>query len=1250
MTLAVPTASVESSIAHLRAGPGGADFKMNGMCVWGMPDRVADAVAADQYTNRAAIVAKMAADGCNVVRFRILADDYNAQSDLTHAAYIQRIVDWYTLFNTANIIFMPCDWNPLDGNNKNSAWVGHGSDSFALFAAIHAALGSNPANFIWEMWNEPNNISWSQWQTEMKAGINELRSTIGYRGLIVCDPIDWANSNGGGYSDSDYSAIETYDTGLLGSPHQIAFACHQYVTGMNPWSAATFQSRIGGASQIHLIFPTETGNYNNGSEDLSWSSAAAAGIFAKQSLANIIGQVFFLYRWVDDNTIYASDDKTPTLWGNIALSNLPLPATPGGGGMADETTWAPSGRTTPFRSDAAAAALVTHVSEMVPGNVTANNYIPNSTELAAYLAANPGGVTAASFTGGLANYVTGQAGLYLVNPSTDDLIQWASHKWGIPTDWLRAQYWHESQWGQSGGVGHGLGDETNVGSANYTAYPAQARLGDGVNVYESMGICQVRWNPAGSYGIGSEPLRWKATAFNIDYQCMILRMYFDDPNGARSSWGDGTYVAGQQWNSIGGWYNPYPWNNSGQLGYESTVQGILAARSWPQGVVSPSGVALASSAAHVATTATAELSGGSTGAMVGTDNLKVTTTVTATSLTGGNVATIIPGATGPTYTPQASDAGHTLQVRVIATNEAGDSDPVMSNVVGPISSIGIPPVNTTPPSILTPNGLAVGAVVNGNDGVWVNAPTSYTRQWNRSGSVTPSVTTNAVTGMFSTTQSSTTLNLPTAPSTAANHKLVTGFKVNGATCTGITGGGVWQKRAACLPPAGAGSGDVEWWDCIAPDGTQAVTYHFSAIPVQGASADGGGGGVLAEAILGDFDKATPLNGVGQTAFASAAITPSGAGEAYFGIIGTQRYGASGAGGIFSELNPSSPLNADAMDPYADCVWGTTTSLNPQSIAGAQGAGSGEDWWSVIASYKPIVAGQTPISGATGATYTLVTGDIADQITYTVTAINAAAPSGVAAQSNPVGPVVASGGGGGGTVVPNAPISYGALVFQSEWPDATWDTKWSHYRGPVGQSPWSMNGVVTSSANAELVSETLGGETHYNMRLKLSDTNTGAMITTNPGEGGGGFQTHDGYYIEARLYFPASGDGSNGTIYNWGAWWIVVDTGAPSYDEVDMSEILGGNMTVNDHGPGGGNMGSVAGNWGNTWFTSGVLRATSMRYQYYNNQLVKSWASGNNNSQPMGIDLNIGMGGPLMLGAAGALRIDYVRVWANCTKN
>jgi hypothetical protein len=201
--------------------------------------------------------------------------------------------------------------------------------------------------------------------------------------------------------------------------------------------------------------------------------------------------------------------------------------------------------------------------EQRPENVAANEYVPTEAEVAAFHSA------AAAFSP-LSVYVDGRDGL--TRPSTDDLIQWASVKWGIPTEWLRAEYLEESGWKQSS-----LGDIRRVSSAWWSLYPAVAKLPND-EVYETMGIGGVKWTPEPD-GIapGTEPLRWKSTAFNMDYQASIIRYYYSDCFSCRTWPG---YTAGQQWNSIGAWDEPYPWQNPLAPPYISKVQRYLAERPW----------------------------------------------------------------------------------------------------------------------------------------------------------------------------------------------------------------------------------------------------------------------------------------------------------------------------------------------------------------------------------------------------------------------------------------------------------------------------------------------------------------------------------------------------------------------------------------------------------------------------------------------------------------------------------------------
>jgi hypothetical protein len=257
-----------------------------------------------------------------------------------------------------------------------------------------------------------------------------------------------------------------------------------------------------------------------------------------------------------------------------------------------QTTWAPCNRnaynggpsTFVPLSDAAAASLVTHQTETRSYN--SRSYTLFGTR---YPAPNHDQPTPAQI-GQLRNvkngagepivqfnpyflYVDGRDGL--TDPSTDDLIQWAAHKWGIPEDWLRAEYVHETYWDD-----YLLGDTVKVSAAWYARYPPQARVPDSLEVHQSLGITQIKWIPDGSLNAGSEPLRWESTAFNIDWQAAMVRFYFDNPQGSRSAWNDASYKPCQEWSSIGGWFRPYPWNNRDQAGYVRAVQQILAARTW----------------------------------------------------------------------------------------------------------------------------------------------------------------------------------------------------------------------------------------------------------------------------------------------------------------------------------------------------------------------------------------------------------------------------------------------------------------------------------------------------------------------------------------------------------------------------------------------------------------------------------------------------------------------------------------------
>lgn len=111
--------------------------------------------------------------------------------------------------------------------------------------------------------------------------------------------------------------------------------------------------------------------------------------------------------------------------------------------------------------------------------------------------------------------VTGRPGRCM---TTDELFQWAAHKWGISEDVLRAIVMNESGWYQSK-----LGDFRPVGPG---CAPAKERCQEGGKTLcsESVGILQLRWKYRGK---STGALTQKSTPYNIDMMAGWLRGMVD---------------------------------------------------------------------------------------------------------------------------------------------------------------------------------------------------------------------------------------------------------------------------------------------------------------------------------------------------------------------------------------------------------------------------------------------------------------------------------------------------------------------------------------------------------------------------------------------------------------------------------------------------------------------------------------------------------------------------------------------------
>lgn len=233
--------------------------------------------------------------------------------------------------------------------------------------------------------------------------------------------------------------------------------------------------------------------------------------------------------------------------------------------------------------DAEALAWVRPVPERRPANATANATYPTDAQLAAYRErdiwqAGLSAVHAAEWKRRQL-LVSGRPGRAL---TTDELIQWAAHKWGLDEDMLRAQVAQESWWRQNT-----AGDYR----ADATIAPpgAVTKIENGETLYAlSYGVGQLKYGPQGT---GGWPAPRDSTAFNLDHLACIERNTMDgllswmprkspSPPAGWPRYGDLAADPVQRfWATMGAHYFG-DWCGPEALSYIAKVQGHLTARAW----------------------------------------------------------------------------------------------------------------------------------------------------------------------------------------------------------------------------------------------------------------------------------------------------------------------------------------------------------------------------------------------------------------------------------------------------------------------------------------------------------------------------------------------------------------------------------------------------------------------------------------------------------------------------------------------
>ena len=168
--------------------------------------------------------------------------------------------------------------------------------------------------------------------------------------------------------------------------------------------------------------------------------------------------------------------------------------------------------------------------------------------------------------------------------TTDEIIQWAAAKWGLPDDTLRAVVLAESGWYQreltKAGEpehGRGFGNFTPDRSQCTSAYPLRANstvtFTGAPTCPLSFGLSQIKHTAHG----GTFPASTRSTAFNLDYYAWHLRMCYEGASWLRKY--NPEYAAGDFDGCIGHWYSG-DWHDAGAENYLSIVREHESNKPW----------------------------------------------------------------------------------------------------------------------------------------------------------------------------------------------------------------------------------------------------------------------------------------------------------------------------------------------------------------------------------------------------------------------------------------------------------------------------------------------------------------------------------------------------------------------------------------------------------------------------------------------------------------------------------------------
>ncbi|MGH9073642.1 MAG: cellulase family glycosylhydrolase [Acidimicrobiales bacterium] len=312
---------------HVLERSNGQRFVMKGVTVYMLPFYVRDgsippelaAVTTPEYRDRSRVFSTIRSDGANAVRIPLSSAFYRwvAGAPGGQKGYLRHLRAVVEAAIHQHLVVDLTWWDSLGAGRQlpelYRQWL-------PMMGTVERMLAKVPG-VVYEPFNEPHDIGWASWEQVSAGELRYWRQRLGYRGPLLLDTIDYSWS----FDPRVATDLLRLDKHLNGSA-DVLFANHRYANASTCFCGAERREWQGGVGTYVGRFPilgTEYGNFDHqGPPQPRWDRQFLTYLSQHAIPHGLNGAMFFVWRWIDPNSMTTAGTARLTSWGRIVEQDV----------------------------------------------------------------------------------------------------------------------------------------------------------------------------------------------------------------------------------------------------------------------------------------------------------------------------------------------------------------------------------------------------------------------------------------------------------------------------------------------------------------------------------------------------------------------------------------------------------------------------------------------------------------------------------------------------------------------------------------------------------------------------------------------------------------------------------------------------------------------------------------------------------------------------------------------------------------